>query len=349
VKSTRELKFSEALGEATLQAMEENPKIFLMGEGIDDPKGAFGTTSPAQKKFGKARVWDSPLAESAVTGIGIGAAIEGYPCLMVHMRAEFLLLALDQVINHAAKWHYMFGGQLNVPIVIRCIVGRGWGQAAQHSQSFHGMLAGIPGLKVILPATPYDAKGLMIAALRDPNPVISIEHRWLYDKKGIVPEELYEVPIGKARVVAEGRDVTCVATSFQVYEALAAREALLKEGIEMEVVDLRSVLPLDKETILNSVRRTGKLIVTDIAHKQFGITAEVSALVAEEGFDFLQAPIVRIALPHVPTPCSPVLENSYYPKVDDIVIAARKLSKRGIESLPREVIHEGHPLFTGPF
>ena len=346
----RKIKYSEALGEATLAAMEENSKVFLIGEGIDDPKGTFGTTLGAFKKYGSSRVMDSPLAEAALTGVGIGAAIEGHPCVMVHMRQEFLLYAMDQVINHAAKWHYMFAGTMNVPIVIRCIVGRGWGQAAQHSQSFHGLLAQIPGIKVMLPATPADAKGMMLAAICDPNPVISIEHRWLYDKVGEVPEENYEIPLGKANVLAPGKDLTCVAISHQVYDAMSAREILLGEGIDMEVIDLRTVRPLDKETILASVRKTGRLIVTDTAIKQFGSSAEISAMVAEQAFSSLKAPVARIALPDAPTPCSFVLEEAYYPKVTDIVETARRLvTGKGHDSRSESGVSEQALNFTGPF
>ena len=286
MKTQRTLKFSEALAEATVQAMEENARVFVMGEGVDDPKGAFGTTLAAFKYFGPRRVFDTPLSESAITGIGIGAAIEGSPCVMVHMRAEFLLLAMDQIINHAAKWRYMFAGRMSVPIVIRCLVGRGWGQAAQHSQSFHGMFAQVPGLKVVLPATPYDAKGLLIAAIRDADPVIMIEHRWLYDKVGDVPTEPYELR-SESACSGLGQDLTCVAVSYQVYEALAARDKLLEEGIEMEVIDLRSVRPLDRQAVLGSVRKTGRLLVTDIS-SPMGISSEICAIVAEEAFGSLK-------------------------------------------------------------
>jgi acetoin:2,6-dichlorophenolindophenol oxidoreductase subunit beta len=344
----RKIKYSEALAEGTLAAMEEDPKVFLMGEGIDDPKGAFGTTLPALKKFGATRVFDTPLSENAFTGIGIGAAIEGWPCVMVHMRSEFMLYAMDQIINHAAKWHYMFGGLMSVPIVIRCIVGRGWGQAAQHSQSFHAMYAHVPGLKVILPATPYDAKGLIYSAIRDRNPVICIEHRWLYDKIGEVPEKTYDVPIGRANVVHPGKDVTCVAISHQVYEAITARETLAKEGIDLEVIDLRSVRPIDHDAVLNSVRKTGRLIVADTAIKACGVSAEIAATVAERGFPFLKAPIARVGLPDAPTPCSPALEEAYYPQAVDIISAARRLvSGADIASeIPRL---KAVSTFTGPF
>lgn len=321
----RNLKFSEALNEGTLQAMAADPKVFLIGEGIDDPKGAFGTTLDAHKKYGKARVYDSPLSENALTGVGIGAAIEGHPCVMVHMRNEFLLYAIDQVINHAAKWHYMNAGTMRVPIVIRCLVGRGWGQAAQHSQSLQALFAHIPGLKVIMPATAFDAKGMLYAAIQDPNPVICIEHRWLYEKTGEVPAEPYSVPLGQAHVVSPGKDVTCVAISHQLYDALEAKRQLLTKGIDMEVIDLRSLRPLDRTTILRSLQKTGRLIVTDTGFKSFGVSAEIAALAAEEGYAYLKQPVARITLPDLPTPCSYALEEAYYPKVGDIVAAAEKM------------------------
>jgi len=301
---TRCLTYAEAIGEALVQAMEANPKVLLMGEGVDDPKGTFGTTLPAFRKFGPARVFDTPLSEQAITGIGVGAALMGVPCVQVHLRSEFLLLAMDQVVNHAAKWRYMTAGKFSVPLTIRCIVGRGWGQAAQHSQSFHGMLASVPGLKVILPTTPYDAKGMMLEAVRDPNPVIVIEHRWLHGKKGEVPAEPYYVPLDQARVARVGADITCVAVSLQTLDALAAAEILAGEGIEMEVVDLRSALPIDRATILRSIRKTGRLLVTDIAHKTMGISAEIAAFVVEEAWSSLRAHVARVALPDAPTPCA---------------------------------------------
>lgn len=342
-------KYWEAISEATVQAMEMNPRLILMGEGVDDPKGCFGTTLEAFHRFGSARVIETPLSESAMTGIGIGAAISGHPCLMVHLRNEFLLLGADQVINHAAKWHYMFGGQTSVPLTIRCIVGRGWGQAAQHSQSFHGLFAQVPGLKVILPSSPYDAKGLLISAIRDPNPVICIEHRWLYEKKGEVPDDIYSVPIGKASVVTAGCHVTCVAISHQVHEAQVAEQHLRRDGIEMEVIDIRSARPLDIVTITNSVRKTGRLIVADIAPAFGGFSAEICAAVSELSFAELKAPPLRIALPEAPTPGGPTLENQYYPTFEHIIQAAKRLVSGKHARISVERAPSPSPEFSGPF
>lgn len=344
----RNLKYGEALAEATIQAMEAEPRLFVMGEGVDDPKGSFGTTLAPFRRFGKERVFDTPLSEGAVTGVAIGAALAGTPSLLVHLRCEFALVSMDQIVNHAAKWKYMCGG--SVPITIRCIVGRGWGQAAQHSQSFHGMFAQVPGLKVVLPSNAYEAKGLLYSALLDPDPVICIEHRWLHDKSTAVPEAPYRIPIGKANVVAAGKDLTCVALSYQVGEAVLAREKLLAEGIEMEIVDLRSARPLDLPTLLGSIRKTGRLLVTDIGHGTAGLAAEVVALACEHAFAELKAPAIRITLPECPTPCSSALEALYYPTVDSLIEAARRLvhgdgkERRQTRSASREAFD-----FQGPF
>ncbi len=345
----RSLKYGEAIAEATIQAMEAEPRLFVMGEGVDDPKGSFGTTLAPYKRFGKERVFDTPLSEGAVTGVAIGAAIAGTPSLLVHLRCEFALVSMDQIVNHAAKWKYMCGG--SVPITIRCIVGRGWGQAAQHSQSFHGMFAQVPGLKVVLPSNAYDAKGLLYSALLDPDPVICIEHRWLHDKAALVPEAPYKIAIGKANVVATGEDITCVAFSYQVGEALLAREKLLADGIEMEIIDPRSARPLDTETILQSLKKTGRLMVTDIAHGTAGMAAEVAAVAAEKGFSHLKAPVARVTLPECPTPCSPALEAIYYPTVDTLVESARRLVRGDFQG--RSHSRAPPPLvssdFQGPF
>ena len=343
----RQLKYSDAIAEATCLAMEREPKLFVLGEGVDDPKGSFGTTLLPFQKFGKDRVLDMPLSENAMTGIAIGAAVAGHPCLMVHLRSEFLLLAMDQVVNHAAKWHYMFGEKFRVPLTIRCVIGRGWGQAAQHSQSFHGLFAAIPGLKVVLPSNAYDAKGLLLSALEDPNPVIFIEHRWLHGKAESVPEAYYVEPIGKATILAPGKDLTCVAVSHSVHDALAARAHLLSEGIDMEVIDLRSARPLDEATILESIHRTGRLLVCDISSPHCGIASEIASLAATKGFASLRAPVAMVTLPDLPTPCSPILEESYYPKPENIVQAARSLTRT--KARHTTAVDSNHIEFLGPF
>lgn len=314
----RELTYREAINEAHVQMLEKDDRVFVFGEGIDDPGGVFGTTKGLQERFGKERVFDTPLAECALTGAAIGAAAAGMRPILVHMRVDFLPLTLDQLLNHASKWHYMFGGNINVPMVVRAIVGRGWGSAAQHSQSLHALFAHVPGLKVVLPSSPYDAKGLLMAAVYDGNPVIMIEHRWLYEGKGHVPEEPYRVEIGKSAVIRKGGDVTVVAVSHMVKQSLDAAAELSKEDIHCEVIDLRTVNPLDDGPVIESVKKTGRLVIADTGWQSYGIGAEVAARVAEKAHGALKAPPVRLNPPGVPTPASPVLEAAYYPGVGEI-------------------------------
>lgn len=351
----RQLKYSQALDEGLCQAMERDPGVFVMGVGVDDPKGIFGTTLGAFKKFGAARVFDTPLAENGLTGVAIGAALEGLRPVLVHARNDFLLLTMDQLVNHAAKWRYMSGGRLSVPITVRALIGRGWGQAAQHSQSLQALFAHVPGLKVVMPSSPYDAKGLLIAAIEDEAPVLVLEHRWLYDQAGPVPEGPYRVPIGQAAVVRPGRDVTIVALSHMVVEAGKAAGLLEGDGIEAEVLDLRSVAPLDAPAIVASVQKTGRLIVADHAWKSCGIAAEVAARIAEDAHDALKAPVRRVVLPDTPTPCAAPLEKLYYPGAADIAAAARELclgscAARGAAGLQEAPAgKEPQREFKGPF
>lgn len=308
----RGLTFREALKEATSQMMEKDDRVFVMGEGVDDPGGIFGSTHGLHKKFGKERVMDLPIAENGMTGVAIGAAMAGMRPIFVHMRMDFLPMCMDQIVNHAAKWCYMTGGRTNVPLVIRSIIGKGWGSAAQHSQALQALFMHIPGLKVVMPSTPYDVKGLMVSSIQDGNPVMFIEHRWLYEQIGHVPEEIYTVPIGKGIVRRQGKDVTVVAVSNMVYEAMKAVQPLEAEGIDVEVIDPRTIKPLDEEIIIESVKKTGRLVVVDIGWKTCGVSAEIAAIVAEKAFKYLKAPVKRVTLPDVPTPNSPVLEDAYY-------------------------------------
>jgi pyruvate dehydrogenase E1 component beta subunit len=275
--------------------------------------------------------------------------------VLVHARLDFILYSMDQIINHAAKWCYMSGGKLRVPITIRAVVGRGWGQGAQHSQSLQALFAHIPGLKVVMPSTPYDAKGLLMASIRDDSPTIVIEYRWLYDHTGDVPEEPYTVPLGKAAVRRKGKDATIVATSYMVYESLRAAEILAREGIEVEIVDPRSLVPLDRDMICISVRKTGRLIVADTGWKNCGFSAEIAALASEDCFADLRAPVRRVCLADVPMPTSCALEKLAYPGPAEIVLAVREI----VSGKSREkLLEEGHPSacdglpekqFHGPF
>jgi pyruvate dehydrogenase E1 component beta subunit len=344
----REIKYFEAINEALRQAMEQDDSVFLMGLGVDDPKGIFGSTLGLWQQFGRERVFDMPIAENGMTGIAIGAALAGMRPVMSHQRMDFMLYCMDQLINHAAKWRYMSGGLLRVPLTVRAIIGRGWGQGAQHSQSLQALFAHVPGLKVAMPVSPYDVKGLLLASIADDNPVIFIEHRRLYDLTGPVPEEPYTIPLGKGVIRREGKDVTIIATSYMVTEAEQAADALTKEGIEVELIDPRTLKPLDEELILNSVKKTGRLVVADNGWKTAGVGAEIAARVAYAAFDSLKAPIVRVAFPDVPTPTSVTLEQAFYPGSEDIVAAVKEvLLGESQDTFASTKASEDE--FTGPF
>ncbi len=323
----RKLTFAEAIREALDQALARDEHVFIMGQGVDDPLGMFGTTLDLHKKYGQNRVFDTPLSENGLTGIAVGTALVGMRPVYVHNRPDFLLLAMDQIINHASKWSYMFGGRVKVPLVIRAVIGRGWGSAAQHSQALQGLFMHIPGLRLVMPSTAYDAKGLLIASIADNNPVIFLEHRWLFKHTGHVPEDLYSIPFGKGVVRKEGKDVTIVGVSYMVIEALRAAEKLEKEGYDVEIIDPRTLRPLDEDIILNSVRKTGRLIIADTGWKTSGVGAEIAAMVTERGFEYLKAPVRRVACPDVPTPSSYVLEEEFYPGTEDIVNSVKEMVK----------------------
>jgi pyruvate dehydrogenase E1 component beta subunit len=323
--SMRRLSYSLAINEALHQMMEADPSVFLIGQGVKSPWYVGNTAKGLLEKFGPERVIDTPVSENAITGAAVGAALVGMRPVVVHPRVDFMMYAMDPVINEAANWHYMFGGKSSVPVVIWGIINRGGEQAAQHSQSLHALFAHVPGLKVVMPSTPYDAKGLMISAIRDDNPVVYMDDRWLYPVEEEIPEEIYSVPIGKGIIRREGKDVTLVATSYLVVESVKASEELETEGVEVEVIDLRSVKPLDETLLFESLRKTGKLVIVDGGWKTCGISAEISALVSENVFDYLKAPITRVTLPDAPAPASSVLEKNYYPNSKNIVHAVRTI------------------------
>ncbi|MEW6069895.1 MAG: alpha-ketoacid dehydrogenase subunit beta [Candidatus Thermoplasmatota archaeon] len=323
----RKIRYIDAVREAIKQSMENDERVFVYGEGVDLAMGAFGIPLDLAKEFGEERVFDMPMSENALTGVGIGAAVNGMRPIMVHQRLDFILLTLDQIANHAAKMRYMWGGNVSVPFVIRAIVGRGWGQGAHHSQSFHSIFAHFPGLKVVLPSNAYDAKGLLIQSIKDDNPVIFIEHKSLLGNEDYVPEEMYAIPLGEGKKVKNGEDATVVAFSLMIPEAVKASEELAKQGIDIEIIDPRTSYPLDEKIIAVSVKKTGRLIVADIDWLYCGISAEISAIAAEKYFDYLKAPIKRIALPHAPHPCSYSLEDVFYPNYKDIIEATKEVVK----------------------
>jgi pyruvate/2-oxoglutarate/acetoin dehydrogenase E1 component len=323
--NNRVLPYSLAINEALHQVMAHDDSVFLIGQGVKSPWYVGNTATELLERFGSNRVIDTPVSENAITGSAIGAALAGMRPIVVHPRMDFMLYALDPLINEAANWHYMFGGKSAVPVVVWGILNRGGEQAAQHSQALHALFAHIPGLKVVMPSTPYDAKGLMVAAVRDDNPVIYIDDRWLYTIKGEVPEELYEVPIGRAMIRKTGKDVTIAATSYMVHTALRAAQKLAADDIDAEVLDIRSIKPLDKELLINSVKKTGKLVVADGGWRTCGIASELASVVFEEAFGYITSPVGRVTLPDIPAPASSILERAYYPTTETIIQEIRKV------------------------
>ena len=328
MSTVRKLTYSLAINEAFHQMMNIDPSVFLMGQGTKSPWYVGNTAQGLLKRFGEKRVIDTPISENAITGAAVGAALAGMRPIVVHPRMDFMLYAFDPIINEAANWCYMNGGNLPVPVVIWGIINRGGEQAAQHSQALHAMFAHVPGLKVVMPATPYDAKGLMVAAIRNPNPVVYIDDRWLYHNEGNVPEDLYEVEIGKGIIRKEGSDATIVGISAMARETLKAAKILSEEGINVECIDLRTVKPYDKDLILTSVRKTGRLVIADVGWRSFGISAEIAATIANETYQCLKAPIQRIALPDCPAPASSILEKAYYKTSNDIISSVREICDR---------------------
>jgi pyruvate/2-oxoglutarate/acetoin dehydrogenase E1 component len=324
-KEGRVLSYAQAINEALTIALESDPGVFVLGQGVDDPTAMFGTTKGLQKQFGVDRIFDTPLSEEAMMGVSAGAAMNGMRPVFMHNRPDFVLLAFNQLVTHAAKFHFMDNGQTNVPMVVWAAIGRGWGSGAQHSQAIHGMLLGVPGLKIVMPSTPYDAKGLLISSILDNNPVCVFEHRWLMKKDGVVPDGFYRVPIGKGIYRRRGNDVTIVGASHAIELGFQAANQLAGEGIEADVIDLRTIKPLDEHIVLESLHKTGRIVVVDTAWMKGGVCAEIGCLAAEKGFADLKAPVVRIGLPDVPTPAGYTLEQFYYPDAARIANAVRQL------------------------
>ncbi|MGF7055661.1 pyruvate dehydrogenase E1 component beta subunit [Bosea sp. OAE752] len=326
----RELSYAEAVREALGQAMESDERVFLFGEDVGVYGGAFGVSGDLVHRFGTDRVIDTPISELGIAGAAVGAAITGMRPVLEIQFSDFVTLAMEQLVNQAAKIRFMFGGKASVPMVVRLPGGSGTGAAAQHSQSLEAWFAHVPGLKVLQPSTPHDAKGMLLAAIDDPNPVLIFEHKLLYKTKGHVPAEAYRVPIGQAAIRREGTDVTIVGSSIMARKAEAAAERLAADGISAEVIDLRSIRPIDFTTIAESARKTHRLLVVYEGVKTMGIGAEISAMIAEsEVFDFLDAPIIRLGGADAPIPYNPVLEKAAVPQEDDIVAAATNLVRRG--------------------
>lgn len=314
--------YVQALNGALHEAMERDPRVFVIGQGVQNPWYVGQSMVGLHARFGDARVIDPPVSEQGMTGFGIGAALAGLRPVVLHPRLDFMLMGIEQLINQAANWSYMFAGRQPVPLTIWGIINRGGQQGAQHSQAIQALLAHIPGLKVVTPGTPQDARDLMLAAIADPNPVVVIDERWLYAEAAEVDTTAPLLPIGTAEVSASGDDLTIVASSFALKLALEAHALLAAQGIGAEVINLRSIKPWDTDTVLASVRRTGRLVVADGGWRSFGVSAEIAATVAERAFDALRAPIARVALPDVPAPASRTLEAAYYTTAEDVVRAA---------------------------
>ena len=323
-ETTRSITFAEAVREALSQEMREDQDVFILGEDIGVYGGAFGVTRGMIEEFGPERVRNTPISEAAITGAAIGSALTGMKPVVELQFSDFITIAMDQLANQAAKLRYMYGGKGNVPMLLRTPSGSGTGAAAQHSQSLEAWVAHVPGLKVVQPSTASDAKGLLKAAIADPNPVIFYEHKLLYKTEEHVPEEAYTIPLGEADVKREGTDVTIVATAVMVHKALESAEKLAEEGIDVEVIDPRTLVPLDEQTIVDSVKKTGRVIVVHEAVKRGGYGGEIASMIAEsEAFDYLDAPIRRLGALPIPVPYNPALEKAMVPQVDDIMQAAR--------------------------
>ncbi len=321
----REITYAEAIREALREEMKRDERVYIIGEDVGRFGGCFGVTKGLWEEFGDERVKDTPISETAIIGSSVGAAATGMRPVPEIMFCDFMGVAMDEITNQAAKMRYMFGGKVKLPMVVRTPVGGGLSAAAQHSQSLEAWFTHLPGLKVVMPSTPYDAKGLLKAAIRDDNPVIFLEHKMLYGVKGEVPEEEYIVPLGVADVKREGKDITIIATSMMVYKSLEAAKELEKEGISVEVVDPRTLYPLDEERILESVKKTHRAIVVHEAVERSGFGGEIVALIMEKAFEYLDAPVKRVCAKNTPIPFSPPLEKFVIPQVEDIIKAIKEM------------------------
>jgi len=346
----RTLSFIDAIRDATDRLMERDPRVIVMGLGVDDPKAILGSTHGLPEKYGHDRIFDTPLSEDAMTGIAIGMAQAGLRPIHIHIRMDFLMLAMNQLVNVAAKSHYMYGGQLHVPLVVRAIIGKSWGQGAQHSQSLYSFFTHVPGLKVVAPTTPHDAKGCLMEAVEDNNPVIFIEHRLLHFQKGHVPLDDYTVPAGRARVMQIGKDITLVGVSYMQIECLRAQKYLEEVGISAEVIDPIWLSPLDIDTIVKSVTKTGRMIVVDNDWLSCGVSSEIVAQVIECIQGQTPIKIKRMGFAPVTCPTTPSLENLFYPNARSVASSAYEMVSNNNEKwIPEECDAIPTIKFKGPF
>lgn len=325
VENSRQLTYTQAVREALFQAMKKDSSICILGQGINDDIGVFGTTTDLYKQFGEERTIETPLAEAGMMGIAAGMALNGLKPIYFHIRVDFLMLTMDQIVNHISKFSYMSGGQCNVPMVIWAATGKGWGSGAQHSQALQGLFMHIPGLKIVMPSNPFDAKGLMLTAIEDKNPVLILEHRDNFNQKAYVPENMYKIPFGQGRLCIEGKDITIIAISEMVLQAIKAAEKLKNKGISVEVIDLRTLNPLDKDIMIKSALKTKRVIIADTGWKTDGVSAELSSIIYDNLYDKLLCKIERIALPDIPTPASYSLERAFYKGEQDICLVAERM------------------------
>ncbi len=346
--TTSRMTFRRALNLALEKEMDADPAVFVFGLDVPDHKRIYGSTVGLVERFGPERCFGTPLSEEAMTGVALGAALSGLRPVHVHIRVDFLLLAMNQLVNMVSSMRYMSGGQLRVPLVIRAVIGRGWGQSAQHSKSLHSIFAHVPGLKVVLPSSPQDAYGLLRSAIRDDNPVIFLEHRWLYDVEGEVDENA-QTPLGSSIVRREGDALTVVCTSWMNVEAMKAAEVLAKRGVELEVIDVRTVAPLDVAPLVASVRKTGRCLVADYDWVFCGFGAEVAALVSHQCFGRLQHPVERLGFAPTPCPTTRPLENVFYPSAVNIIRTVEHMLELDETDLGGEHFYSHEQRFKGPF
>tara|TARA_B110000027_G_scaffold19525_2_gene20454 strand:- start:2713 stop:3783 length:1071 start_codon:yes stop_codon:yes gene_type:complete len=352
----RILTASEAINEATIMSMKKDKKVYVIGEGVNDPKEIFGTTRNLKKIFGKRRVVETPISENAMTGLCIGSAMMGLRPIQIHQRVDFALLALEQIINNCAKAFFVSNSKHTVPLVIRMIIGRGWGQGPMHSQILDSLFAQIPGLKVLMPTFPKDFKGMMLSAIEDPNPVVILEHRWLHNIKGNVPQKYYKQNINKIRKIRTGKNLTIVANGYNLLEVIEIQKILNNESISFDLFDLNVIQPLQTKTIIDSVKKTGRILVIDSGFKKFGLGAEIISQISENCMGSLKAKPVRMGLPFIPTPSSRFLAKNYYPNKKTILCAVLDIlnkNKNKIKLL--KLIKSNIPVdvpdlnFKGPF
>lgn len=341
--------YRDAVAQAQAQEMRRDPSVIVYGLDVPDHKRIYGTTAGLVEEFGADRVFGAPLSEDALTGMALGAAINGLRPVLVHIRVDFVLLGMNQIANMISAWRYLSGGTMKAPLVIRAVVGRGWGQGMQHSKSLHGVFAHFPGLKVIMPTTPRDAKGMLASAIRDDDPVICLEHRWLYDAVDEVPDGDFTLPIGAPAVMRPGKDATLVASSWMAVEALMAADILREAGVSVEVIDVRSAAPLDMGPIAASAARTGHCLVADNDWAYCGLGAEIAAAVSEGAWGSLKRPVVRVGFAHVPCPTTRPLENLFYPNAETLVRGVERLLDLKPMDLSGREFYSWSKKFKGPF